>query len=429
MPKMVNNSVVNAPFYQEKRKPGGGRSASAGADMPTAEQSSAIAAATVAAAAASENNEHLRKIFVGGLSINTTAETMRQFFCQFGELADAVVMRDPISNRSRGFGFITYVDPESVENVQRARPHIIDSKTVDTKRAFPRHEFNRAVGQMGDITSNKIFLGGLKDCHDENSLREYFAQFGKISSIKVLLDKETGRKRGFGFLEFEDTASAGRALVQGKHSINFVTVEVKKSTQVSDGSKRLRLPIGGAACAGYAPPQPTIMDNFVHNPDYNPYQAQTSLPPSAFFNGWASYVAPTVPSTYMRYSHHQPPLPAYARAGWPYGNSSYDWHGHSYNSIVWPVKGGPKPVPAQPLANDRPKNEYKSVQAEEAIKQQVSSPVGEKLEAAEAAVDVEKKWLAKDYKVFKPSGRYNFGNPQVNHISSLAIGSTPAYGI
>lgn len=85
-------------------------------------------------------------------------------------------------------------------------------RTVDTKRAFPRHEFNRAAGQITDIKTNKIFLGGLKDCHDVNSLQEYFAQFGKINSIKVLLDKETGRKRGFGFLEFEDTASAARAL-------------------------------------------------------------------------------------------------------------------------------------------------------------------------------------------------------------------------
>jgi len=75
-----------------------------------------------------ENTEHLRKIFVGGLSISTTAEMMRLFFSQFGEVADAVVMRDPVSNRSRGFGFVTYAEPESVEKVQRARPHIIDSK-------------------------------------------------------------------------------------------------------------------------------------------------------------------------------------------------------------------------------------------------------------------------------------------------------------
>jgi len=77
-------------------------------------------------------------------------------------------------------------------------------------------------------------------------------------------------------------------------------VEVKKSTQVPESSKRIRLPIGGAACAGYAPPQPTIMDNLVYNANYNPYQAHSTLPPSAFFNGWASYVTPTVPSPYLR---------------------------------------------------------------------------------------------------------------------------------
>ncbi|XP_032289853.1 ribonucleoprotein RB97D [Drosophila virilis] len=423
MPKMVNNSVVNAPFYQEKRKIGG-RSGGTGTDMADSDQSSANAA---------ENNEHLRKIFVGGLSINTTAETMRQFFSQFGVVSDAVVMRDPISNRSRGFGFVTYVEPGAVENVQRARPHIIDSKTVDTKRAFPRHEFNKAIGHLSNIKTNKIFLGGLKDCHDESTLREYFAQFGTISSVKVLLDKETGRKRGFGFLEFEDTASAARALAQSKHSIKLITVEVKKSTQMLDCSKRIRLPIGGAACAGYAPPQPTIMDNLVYNPNYNPYQAQTSLPPSAFFNGWASYVAPTIPTTTMSYPHHQPQLPGYPQGGWAYGNPSYvgsEWTRNSYSSIVWQPKVGQKPVSAQPLHTERPKNEYKSVQAEEATKKQASVAIGDANIENHATVDVEKKWLAKEYKVFKPTGRYNFGTPQANHISALSNDiSTPAYGI
>lgn len=103
----------------QKRKVGGRASGNGGTEMAHPDQSSLNLA---------ENNEHLRKIFVGGLSINTTAESMRQFFSQFGVVSDAVVMRDPISNRSRGFGFVTYVESSSVENVQRARPHIIDSK-------------------------------------------------------------------------------------------------------------------------------------------------------------------------------------------------------------------------------------------------------------------------------------------------------------
>ncbi|ALC45272.1 Rbp4, partial [Drosophila busckii] len=161
--------------------------------IPAAEVVDVCPADSSMSASLEEKNEHLRKIFVGGLSVITTTITMRQFFSQFGEVADAVVMRDPISNRSRGFGFVTYVEPGAVENVQRARPHVIDGKTVDTKRAFPRHEFNRAIGHLSNVKTTKIFLGGLKDCHDESALREYFSKFGNVSSVKVLLDKETGR--------------------------------------------------------------------------------------------------------------------------------------------------------------------------------------------------------------------------------------------
>lgn len=40
--------------------------------------------------------------------------------------------------RSRGFGFVTFVDSTCVDEVQRSRPHIIDDKTVDTKRVIPK---------------------------------------------------------------------------------------------------------------------------------------------------------------------------------------------------------------------------------------------------------------------------------------------------
>lgn len=43
-------------------------------------------------------------------------------------VVDAVVMRDPTTKRSRGFGFITYTKASSVDEAQKNRPHIIDSK-------------------------------------------------------------------------------------------------------------------------------------------------------------------------------------------------------------------------------------------------------------------------------------------------------------
>ena len=48
--------------------------------------------------------EQFRKLFIGGLSINTTDESLRQFYSQFGQLDDCVVMRDPQTKRSRCFG-------------------------------------------------------------------------------------------------------------------------------------------------------------------------------------------------------------------------------------------------------------------------------------------------------------------------------------
>ena len=56
---------------------------------------------------------------------------------------DAVVMKDPVSKRSRGFGFITFYDISSVDNVLAHEPHTIDSRKVEAKRAVPRSEINR----------------------------------------------------------------------------------------------------------------------------------------------------------------------------------------------------------------------------------------------------------------------------------------------
>jgi len=50
----------------------------------------------------------------------------------------------------------------------------------------------------------KIFVGGIKDGIGENDVHEYFMQYGNVVSVDLVTDRETGRKRGFGFVVFDD---------------------------------------------------------------------------------------------------------------------------------------------------------------------------------------------------------------------------------
>ena len=50
-----------------------------------------------------------------------------------------------------------------------------------------------------------MFIGGLAGSVTSESMREFFSQFGKVIDSTVMLDRETGRSKGFGFVSFEDT--------------------------------------------------------------------------------------------------------------------------------------------------------------------------------------------------------------------------------
>lgn len=69
-----------------------------------------------------------RKLFVGGLSWETTQETLQRYFSRYGEVIDCVVMKNNESGRSRGFGFVTFADPGNVNHVLQSGPHTLDGR-------------------------------------------------------------------------------------------------------------------------------------------------------------------------------------------------------------------------------------------------------------------------------------------------------------
>ncbi|CAF3857648.1 unnamed protein product [Rotaria sp. Silwood2] len=71
-----------------------------------------------------------KKMFIGGLSWQTTPENLKNYFTQFGEVLECMIMKDAITKRSRGFGFITFKEANSVDNVLAKEIHMLDEKQV-----------------------------------------------------------------------------------------------------------------------------------------------------------------------------------------------------------------------------------------------------------------------------------------------------------
>uniref|UniRef100_A0A8C8WYW4 Heterogeneous nuclear ribonucleoproteins A2/B1 n=3 Tax=Felidae TaxID=9681 RepID=A0A8C8WYW4_PANLE len=184
--------------------------------------------------------EQFRKLFIGGLSFETTEESLRNYYEQWGKLTDCVVMRDPASKRSRGFGFVTFSSMAEVDAAMAARPHSIDGRVVEPKRAVAREESGKPGAH---VTVKKLFVGGIKEDTEEHHLRDYFEEYGKIDTIEIITDRQSGKKRGFGFVTFDDHDPVDKIVLQKYHTINGHNAEVRKALSRQEMQEDLEVAI------------------------------------------------------------------------------------------------------------------------------------------------------------------------------------------
>ncbi len=84
--------------------------------------------------------------------------------------------------------------------------------------------------------SKKLFIGGLDWNTSDQSLHAAFGGFGTVTEAKVIMDRETGRSRGFGFVTFENNADGDTAVAQmdGK-TLDGRTVRVNEAQEKTGG--------------------------------------------------------------------------------------------------------------------------------------------------------------------------------------------------
>ncbi|KAI5641843.1 hypothetical protein M9H77_00067 [Catharanthus roseus] len=75
------------------------------------------------------------KVFVGGLAWETQKETMKKYFEQFGEILEAVVITDKATGRSKGYGFVTFREPEAAMRACVDAAPVIDGRRANCNLA------------------------------------------------------------------------------------------------------------------------------------------------------------------------------------------------------------------------------------------------------------------------------------------------------
>ncbi|KAB2609458.1 glycine-rich RNA-binding protein 4 [Pyrus ussuriensis x Pyrus communis] len=118
---------------------------------------------------------------------------------------------------------------------------------------------HQAIRCMSSMGSSKLFIGGVSYQTDDQSLREAFQKYGEVVDARIIMDRESGRSRGFGFVTFtsnEEAASALEALdgqeLHGRRvRVNYATERPRPSYNNYGDGQNSYAPGGGFS--NYAP--------------------------------------------------------------------------------------------------------------------------------------------------------------------------------
>lgn len=156
-------------------------------------------------------------IFIKNLDKAIDNKALYDTFSAFGNILSCKVAHD--ENGSKGYGFVHFETQESADMaIQKVNQMLLQDKKVYVGKFIPRKERLRDYGHNQRFTN--VFIKNFGEDFTDDMLRDMFSTYGVILSAKVMMDQNTGKSKGFGFVSFDTHESAARAV----ESLNATTV-------------------------------------------------------------------------------------------------------------------------------------------------------------------------------------------------------------
>ncbi|KAF2551997.1 hypothetical protein F2Q68_00036972, partial [Brassica cretica] len=161
------------------------------------------------------------RLYVGNLPYTITSSELSQLFGEAGNVVDVQIVYDKVTDRSRGFGFVTMgTIEEAKEAIQMFNSSQIGGRTVKVNFPEVPRGGEREVMRTKIRDSNrsyvesphKIYAGNLGWNLTSQGLKDAFGDQPGVLGAKVIYERNSGRSRGFGFVSFESEENLQSAL-------------------------------------------------------------------------------------------------------------------------------------------------------------------------------------------------------------------------
>lgn len=166
-------------------------------------------------------------LFVGNLSWNVDEEWLHQEFQSFGEIAAVRLITDRDSGRSRGYGYVEFTNAADAKSAYEAKKDTeMDGRKINLDYANPRpvdggqanggrdraQARARSYGDQLSTESDTLFVGNIAFGAGQDDLRDLFQDKGSIMGVRLPTDPNSGRPKGYGYVQFSSVEEARQAL-------------------------------------------------------------------------------------------------------------------------------------------------------------------------------------------------------------------------
>ncbi|KAK2953454.1 putative Cytotoxic granule associated RNA binding protein TIA1 [Blattamonas nauphoetae] len=167
------------------------------------------------------------RIYVGSIHFAVPAEAIKALFLPFGPIRNINLQMETGSNRSKGYCFVDFVHPESAHAaIEEMNGFFFSGRQLKVNwpsgsgNAMPGQSTtpSSSAGASGSIASlvkhenTRIYVGSVPFDVPQESVRLIFEPLGRIRSIQMMPNPETGKHKGYGFIDYESPESAKIAI-------------------------------------------------------------------------------------------------------------------------------------------------------------------------------------------------------------------------